>query len=107
MKRNSLLLALVLGVSLFAAYSSGRTLWSDCRRNICRSLAGALISDAAYGDGVYYYDAPVYDYMYPESTLYGVYDYPAYSYYPGYAYAVDMPAYMYPAGYEYCLLMII
>lgn len=102
MKRNSLLLALVLGISLFASYNvrAGRC-GAIAGGIFAGALAGALISEAAYGDGVYYYDAPVYDYMYPESTLYGVYDYPAYSYYPGYAYAVDMPAYMYPAGYEY------
>ena len=65
------------------------------------ALTGALLSNAAYNSDYAYYDTPVYDRYYPESTRYGVYDYPAYSYYPGYAYAVDMPAYVYPAGYEY------
>ena len=51
------------------------------------ALTGALIANAASSDA--YYDTPVYEAYYPETTRYGVYDYPTYVYYPGYAYNVE------------------
>lgn len=65
------------------------------------ALTGALVAGATECNDYVYYDASVYDRFYPETTRYGMYDYPAYEYYPGYAYGVDVPVYLYPAGYYY------
>lgn len=64
------------------------------------ALTGGLLANAADDGSSYaYYDTPVYDAYYPETTGWGAWDYPAYSYYPVYAYSVDTPAYVYPRGY--------
>lgn len=110
MKRNHLLLIVLLGVSLFASLpiQAGRG-GAVAGGFFAGVLTGAVIAGAAssYDDGCcdeelqVYYDSPVYEAYWPESTNYGVYDYPTYKYYPGYAYSVDIPVYMYPAGYYY------
>ncbi len=107
MKKNNLALAIMLGVSLLAtATMTARGDGAFAGGFFAGVFTGAVVAGAAYDDGCcydspIYIDSPVYDVYYPETTRYGVYDYPTYKYYPGYAYSVDIPVYMYPAGYYY------
>ncbi len=102
MKKSILAVILLMGASIFTTQTmqAGRG-GAFAGGLFAGVVAGSILANAAYDEGAYYGDLPVYDVYYPETTRYGVYDYPAYVYYPGYAYSVDVPVYMYPDGYEY------
>lgn len=108
MKKNVMNAVIMLGTLFLASLTMN--LDARCRRGnggaaaagfFAGALTGAAIAGAAYNSEPAYYDTPVYEIGYPYDTVYGVYDYPTYAYYPEYAYAVDMPAYLYPRGYYY------